>query len=367
MDISERTTRFFQSTIDFAVIHTSLEGEIQAWLGAAERVLGYSADEALGMSLTAFFTPEDRRRSLDLGELAVALSTGRSEDDRWHVRKDGTRFWASGVLSVVQNDEGQPVGLCKVLRDKTDVRTQLESLESIVANLKSRLESNQKTVASLAHELRNPMTPIVFALRLLHRPNPTPDVVEKVAKIVADQVGVLKHLLNDLSALAIEAASPFNLQLERVNLSTTLRETVDGLLEPSRQRAQVLLLVLPAADIWIAADSTRLQQMLMNLLSNALKYTPGGGHINVTATIEADMAVVRVEDDGVGIAPEILPRIFDLFTREDRHSDIAGQGIGLAVVKQLATAHGGFIEARSQGQDKGASFSLRLPLLRESS
>jgi hypothetical protein len=121
-------------------------------------------------------------------------------------------------------------------------------------------------------------------------------------------------------------------------------------------------LVLPASAIIVKADPPRLQQMLLNLLNNAMKYTGNGGHIDVSATVEADMALVRIDDDGVGISSQILPQIFELFTREGRQPEIDGQGVGLAVVKHLATAHGGFVEARSPGTNKGASFNLRIPI-----
>src|ERR1700712_26938 len=135
MDTAERSQRFVDVTTDFAVIHTTLDGVIVAWLGAAERVFGYTVEEAIGQSLSLFFTEDDKRRALDVHEVALARSQGRSEDDRWHVRKDGSRFWASGVLTSIRNGDGEAVGLCKVLRDKTDVRTQIETLENLVERL----------------------------------------------------------------------------------------------------------------------------------------------------------------------------------------------------------------------------------------
>ena len=359
---AERTQRFLDATTDFAVIHASLDGVVQAWDGAAERVLGFTDAEARGMSLSVLFTPEDRDRGLDRNEIAVAISRGRSEDDRWHVRKDGSRFWASGVLTLVYGDDGQPHALCKVLRDKTDMRTQLEALENQVDSLKTQLESERKSVRSLAHELRNPMMPIVSALALLGRRDATSQMLAKAGEILANQFGMLRRLIEDLSGVAEGATAALDLTLEPVNLSTTLARLVDSVLDEATSRRLRLALVLPDSAIEVAADPSRLQQMLLNLLNNALKYSRDGGRIDVSATIEADMAVVRVEDNGVGIAAEMLPKIFDLFTRENRHADIDGQGVGLAVVKQLATAHGGFVEGRSQGHDKGASFSLRIPI-----
>jgi signal transduction histidine kinase len=307
------------------------------------------------------FTEEDKRRGLDVHEMAVALSQGRSEDDRWHVRKDGSQFWASGVLTAVKDEDGVTIGLCKVLRDKTDVRTQIHSLENVVDKLKGDLDAGRKAVGSLAHELRNPLMPIVAAISLLQRKDAA-HVSERATKILANQVDVLKRLVDDLATVSTDLSSTPRMNIESVNLNTVVAELVDGLLETAKSRHQTLSLVLPTSAIWVRADVARLQQMLINLLNNALKYTQDGGHVDVNASVEDGMAVVRIDDDGVGISAAMLPKIFELFTREGRQPDVAGNGVGLAVVKQLAAAHGGFVEARSPGPDKGASFSLRIPL-----
>lgn len=357
---AELTSLFLESTDDVVVIQTTVDGTIREWLGGAEHVLGFSAEEAVGQSLSLFFNDEDKSRGLDAHEIAVAVEQGRAEDDRWHVRKDGSAFWASGVLTAVKADDGTVIGLCKLLRDRTDVKTQIQTLENLVGRLRSDLDAERKTVSTLAHELRNPMMPIVSALALLQRPDPA--YTAKATKILVNQVGVLKRLVDDLTAVGDDATTVPRLNLERVNLGAALRDLVDGLEESARASGRQLSLVLPTTDIWISADPARLQQMLLNLLNNALKYTRPGGRISVNATVEDALAVVRVDDDGVGISAEVLPRIFELFTREGRQPEVDGSGVGLAVVKQLAAAHGGFVEARSAGHDNGASFSLRLPL-----
>ncbi|MEO7337948.1 MAG: PAS domain-containing sensor histidine kinase [Caldimonas sp.] len=358
----DRLQRMVASTIDYAIIHATVEGVIEGWSGAAERVLGFTAEEVIGKSLSTFFTPEDRQRGLDATEIALAVFNGRSEDDRWHVRKDGSRFWANGVLMLIRQEDGQPVGLCKVLRDKTDVRIQVEMLENQLAGARDELVAERKTVSALAHELRNPLMPIVSALALLQHPEASDDMVRKAGNVLAKQVDVLTRLLDDLNAVASGPQPQRRLELEPVDLNTALDELVEGLRDSSIQRGQMLALVMPPKAIVIHADPARLQQMLLNLLNNALKYTPEGGHIGVSASVEGDMAVVRIEDDGVGMAPEVLPRVFELFTREGRQPAVEGKGVGLAVVKRLAEAHGGFVEARSPGANKGSIFTLHLPM-----
>src|ERR1700712_1626867 len=165
-EMTDRTLSWAASTIDFAVIHATVDGVIQEWSGAAERILGYTSEEALGMSLSRFFTEDDIRLGLDANEIAVALSQGRSEDDRWHVRKNGSSFWASGVLTLLRDDDGRPLGLCKVLRDKTDVRTQIESLENRVTSAKADLDARHRQISLLVHEFRNPLLPMNAAIAL---------------------------------------------------------------------------------------------------------------------------------------------------------------------------------------------------------
>jgi signal transduction histidine kinase len=136
----------------------------------------------------------------------------------------------------------------------------------------------------------------------------------------------------------------------------------DGIRTSSEQQHQELVVTVPSVPITIQADPSRLQQMLLNLLSNASKYTPPGGHIHLTVTVEASEAVIRVTDDGAGISHEVLPHIFELFTRGEPAGEVHGLGVGLAVVKELATLHGGGVEARSPGRGKGSVFTLRLPI-----
>jgi signal transduction histidine kinase len=173
---------------------------------------------------------------------------------------------------------------------------------------------------------------------------------------------LLKRLLDD--AHAAGGAPETRLELRPVVLQEALDAAVRGLHEEGERRGLALELIAPPEPVTLHADPERLQQMLLNLLGNAMKYTPAGGHITVTATVESDMVLIRFDDDGVGIAPENVDRIFELFTREARADAPAatGLGIGLAVVKRLASLHGGFIEARSAGPGKGAQFFLQLPI-----
>jgi signal transduction histidine kinase len=171
------------------------------------------------------------------------------------------------------------------------------------------------------------------------------------------------RLLDDLAVAGRTEGGLVVLAKQRLVLQDALHAAAAAVGQAIAQRKQELKVVLPRVPIWIDADPARLQQMLLNLLGNASKYTPERGHLQLSASIEDPMVVIRVEDDGVGVDEDMLPHIFELFTRAQPGAhEVEGSGIGLAVVKQLAVLHDGSIEARSAGRGKGSLFTLRLPL-----
>lgn len=364
--ISDESRRWLEAllnaNLDHAVIFFSPQALVVDWLGAAERLFGYTKQEALGRPISALFTEEDKALGLDDQEIALARLSGRSEDDRWHVRQDGSRFWANGVLTTVHDACGAVVAMCKIVRDRTDILTQIRSLESQVASHMATIDRHNRTTVLVAHELRNPLMPMMSAVALLQRSD-DPTLRARACAVLERQLGLLTNLIDDLtgsSVLSMEAR--VQIAIERVSVSQALNDAADSVRFDTSSKGQDLTLVLPAETIWIAADPARLQQMLLNLLGNASKYTHDGGQIVMSATVEDEMAVVRVEDNGRGIATELIPRIFELFTREHRGAPVPGLGVGLAVVQDLARRHGGGAEVRSPGPGKGSIFSLRLPL-----
>jgi PAS domain S-box-containing protein len=346
------------STSENAIVVVSLDGAVLAWLGAAELLFGYESDEAVGMPLSRVFTPEDVAGQLDRQERELALSAGRSEDDRWHVRKDGSRFWGSGVMEPVFEDDGTVVALAKVVRDRTDVRARVVALESRMQAAEQQNLARLEALASVSHELRNQVTPLVNLVGALERLSAAPSVTAGMRR----QLQVMGRLLDDLAQAAAVMADKPAISVTSFEVQDALAQAVAGLQALAEQRGQLLKVTVPDAPIVIEADAQRVNQILVNLLGNASKFTPAGGTIQLSATVEENMVAIRVEDDGAGIGPEVLPRIFDLFTREQRASAPEGLGVGLSVVKNLAEVHGGFVEGRSPGPGKGSVFTVRLPL-----
>lgn len=347
---------------DHAVIVMDAQGQVLSWLAGAEEILGYTEAEVVGQPLARIFTPEDRNRGFDSYELEVARADSRSADERWHLRKDGTRIWASGTVTALRDANGALTGYVKVMRDRTDLRTHVDALENQISSLQSAKEQTHLFLRTLGHELRNPLSPLSNALHLLNR-LADDEKVRALLQLVDRQVAVIKRLANDLMDVTRMELGKLPLQLQQVDLRRVLRDAVDSLQKPASNAQLKLQLLLPDAPLVLDADPERLQQVVLNLLSNAIKYTPAGGSIWLKATQDDGELMFRVQDTGIGIPPEMLPRIFDLFAQEPQAEQLApgGLGVGLALVRELVELHGGTVQALSAGRGKGAEFIVRLP------
>jgi signal transduction histidine kinase/ActR/RegA family two-component response regulator len=220
-------------------------------------------------------------------------------------------------------------------------------------------------LATLSHELRNPLAPLRNALYLLRRTGDADGVAARIHEMMERQVGHLVRLVDDLLEMSRISRGALELRRERVDVATIVRnavETAQPRIEAARHRLRVSL---PEQRLWVDGDPVRLAQILANLLDNAAKYTDAGGEIAIEARRREGDVVLVVRDSGVGIPPEDLPRVFEMFSRSASSGERAGLGIGLALSRRLAEMHGGTLEARSAGPGRGAEFSVRLPLCPE--
>jgi PAS domain S-box-containing protein len=354
--------RYLAQTQDHAVIVIDPGGRVLAWLGGTQAVFGYSSQEAVGRPASLIFNAEDREKGFDKYELTVAAQDSRSEDDRWHVRKDGTRIWVTGSVEAIKDEAGKLLGFVKVIRDKTDLRSRIDALDNQVQVLKNSQERTHRFLSTLGHELRNPLAPMQTAAHIVARLTTDPRV-EKALGVITQQVGVLTRLAEDLMEVSRAGAGKLKLDLQTTDLRTVLKEAVFGMRTTAAGKDIDLECLLPETPLEVKLDAQRFQRVVLNLVSNAIKYTPAGGRVWVKATQEGRDVIFRVEDTGIGIAPDVLPRIFDLFTQESQAADMvpSGLGIGLTIVKEIVELHGGNVQARSPGAGKGAEFSVRLP------
>jgi PAS domain S-box-containing protein len=279
--------------------------------------------------------------------------------------KKGERAEVEFVSNVYQVGPRR-VAQCNI-RDTTErMRLQRQTQEQ-ATELSDLHRRKDEFLAMLSHELRNPLAPILNAVQLLRLQQANENPVQLHARaIIERQVAQLAHLVDDLLEVARITTGRVRLQLEQVAVSGIVANAVETTRPLIDQRNQQLTISVPPEPIWLHADAARLEQILVNLLTNACRYTDEGGHIWLTVLADGDACLIRVRDTGVGIAPELLPRIFDLFTQANRHIDRAhgGLGIGLTLVKRLTELHGGTVHV-SSAIGKGSKFLVRLPKLKE--
>jgi PAS domain S-box-containing protein len=353
-----------QQASEHAVILLAPDGVITDWLGASEIIFGYSADEVVGRRHAMLFSPEDVEIGAPEKELEIARSGAPAEDDRWMRRKDGLRFWATGILQAIRGPEDTILAFGKILRNRTDLRGQLERLDNEVSSLKAAEGRKNRFISTLSHELRNPLSSASTALELLESVCSSEDEDAKFAQsVIQRQLDMMRRLVDDLLDVVRVNTGKVKLELREVSLTEIVKAAADACRPMLDDRTHNLHLILGDQPVMVQADRDRLQQVFVNLLQNAAKYTEYGGDIWVKLFLEGREAIVKVEDNGVGISGEMLPRIFDLFTQAEFASEKReGLGIGLSVVRDIVQLHGGTVTVRSDGIGKGSEFSVRLPL-----
>ncbi|HXC39013.1 MAG TPA: PAS domain-containing sensor histidine kinase [Burkholderiales bacterium] len=355
--------QWLMQTQDHAVILLDPSGLVVEWYPAATRLLGYAREEALGKPLDMIFVPEDREKGVPAYEREVARRTGRSEDDRWHVSKNGSRLWVEGILTAVFDAQGEHMGYGKVMRDRTDIRAHIDSIDNRNLILTHTEEQRRLFIATLAHELRNFMGPLSNAADLayiqLGRPSPCYPV-----DLIRRQVRAMGELVDDLLQLTLSREGKQQVNYSLVDLGSTVQHAVETCSADLAAKSLTTQILIPA-PIEIEADALKLQQVLVNLIGNAAKFSPPNSVIEVRCSTEGAEAVIRILDEGAGIAPELMPRIFDAFVQGD-HADNAHNalGLGLALVRRFVELHNGTVQVRSDGRGLGSEFIVRMPLRR---
>ncbi|MEG3192463.1 PAS domain-containing sensor histidine kinase [Lysobacter sp. D1-1-M9] len=353
---------FAQQSIDHAILLIDTDNRVTWASPGAVHILGADATEMVDQPTTRFFTPEDVELGIHEHEIAVARSGGSAEDDRWMMRADGSRFWAAGLMVALHGSDGEVSGFIKILRDQTDLKMQMETLRNRAQVLDSLGDTNHRSIATLAHELRNPLASLSMASAVLRQLSQGDARLEPPLDILERNLGFAARLVDDLEGSTRTKAGKLDLKLEGLLLQEMLQDAIQTALHRAGDSARDVDLLPPSAPVVLIADPDRIRQVFVNLIGNAIKFTAEGGRIWVKATLEGPWVVVRVEDDGAGIAPEMLERIFEMFTQADPSTARVGLGIGLSVVKDLVELHGGSVQAHSEGLGKGSKFSVRLPL-----
>jgi PAS domain S-box-containing protein len=350
-----------------ALILLDPDGKVVAWLMGARRVFGHSADEMVGRGLDCLFTPEDQADGIPESELEQARRTRSSEDDRWMVRRDNMRFWATGFVHCLRDDDGRVAGYAKILSDRTDLRGQYETLRNRVDAYVQEDRRTTLVLGTLAHELRNPLSAMSNAVQLMAL---TPMEDPKLAyaqQVIERQVKYVSALIEDLFETARARTGKAVLTYETIDVATLMRDAIETVAAQIREKRLQVEILEPPTPLSLEGDRIRLTQVLVNLLGNAAKFSGHGTRICIKTTVEGDEGVIRIEDQGRGIPPELLPHVFELLSQAHGtgNEPRAGLGLGLALVREYVEMHGGTVQVRSEGVGRGSEFTVRLPLKRD--
>ncbi len=370
-EIEKRFRLLIESARDFAIFYFDNNGNVVTWSSGAERILGWGEDEIVGKPASVVFTPEDCEARVPEKEMQQATEQGRATDERWHVRKDGSRFWASGVLASVIGASGQIEGFVKIMRDTTEGKlTEERLLAATVAAEKaeaSAIDANRAKddfIAMVSHELRTPLGTIRLWARMLRNENLSVADREEGIQMVEKAAIAQQQVIDDLFDVSRMSSGKLRLVMRETRLADVIRSAVVAV-EPVATARGIRLSSDVASDIGVVrADPGRIQQVVWNLLSNAVKFTSSGGNVKVAAHRSNDSVIIEVTDSGIGIRPEFLRHVFERFRQADPGTTRTqgGLGLGLSIAKQLVDLHGGTITARSAGEGKGATFTVSLPL-----
>ncbi len=360
----EKYRLLIEGATGIGIILLNTEGKVSAWNVGAQRILGYNETQIVGQHFSHFFVADNAASQSALLEGAQSQTEIGTTDDLQLLRLNGTRFWASVVATSLLDNTGTLRGFALVVRDITD-RKKADELRDEEDRRKDEF------LATLAHELRNPLAPLANTLETLRSLKNNPSVIDRGLERMDRQIATLKRLVSDVLDISRINAGHIELQRELLDLRSVVGHAIETEQDEIAAGHHELSTHLPETPVWIYGDAIRLEQIIANLLSNAAKYTDPHGQIVVTLDIsntqKADAvqeAVLRVRDSGIGIPTEQLEQIFKFFARTDaaRVRNNGGLGVGLSLVRGLVELHGGTVEASSSGIGKGSEFTVRLPL-----
>ncbi len=361
--------------VEQSVIATDLKGTIIYWNSFAETLYGWPSTEALGANILDLTPAPDLREQA--GEIFACLQQGQSWSGEFLVqRRDGSLFPAMVTDSPIVNNKGELIGIVGVSVDNTLRRKADEEREKLLererearADAEDANRLKDEFLATLSHELRNPLNVIIGYAEILRRSNESQKhaFVVKAAETIRRNALAQAQLVSDLLDLSRMQMGKLSINRQPVSLSTIIADAIETVRAEAARKAISLEIELADDIVVVEGDPIRLGQIAWNLLNNAIKFTPVNGKVTVTLNQEADAAIVVIEDTGQGIPSEFLPHVFEMFRQADASSARrqGGMGIGLALVNQLVKLHGGRVEVISEGEGRGARFTVWLPLFKQ--
>jgi PAS domain S-box-containing protein len=356
---------------DDAIISKDLNGTIRSWNAAAERLFGYTSAEIVGKPVRLII-PADRQAEED--DILARLRLGERIEHYQTIRqtKDGRLVEVSLTVSPVRDPRGRVVGASKIARDITEQkRANAERERLLEAERVARAEAERASrvkddfVAMVSHELRTPLNAILGWTQLMTRTRNDPALIARGLDVVARNTRLQAQLISDLLDISRIVSGKLQLDVRSVDFRAIVGQALEPIEEEARAKGVEVVQDLREGTTLVSGDASRLQQIVWNLVSNAIKFTPRGGRVRVSLDFSGAQARLEVTDNGVGIRPEFLPHVFDRFHQADRSITrrFGGLGLGLSIVKHLVELHGGEVRASSEGEGEGATFTVTLPVV----
>ena len=338
-----------------AIVSKDLNGIVQTWNRAAERMFGYAADEIIGRPIRMIIPP-DRQSEEDRVLATIRAGKAVEHFETVRQRKDGTLIEISLSVSPVRARDGAVIGASKIARDVSEQRRLTRRVEEAA-------RAKDEFLAMLSHELRTPLNAVLGYTRMLRDGRYTDERREQVFEIIERNARILSQLVSDVLDVSGIVTGKVRLTLEACDLAAPLRAAVDSVRPSAEAKGVAVRLTMPDEPAQASCDSDRMQQVFWNLLSNGVKFTPRGGVVHATLAVDADTISIAVVDNGIGIRTESLPFLFQRFWQaENVHTRVSGgMGLGLALARHFMELHGGTIAATSEGEGHGSTFTVTLP------
>jgi PAS domain S-box-containing protein len=353
---------------DYAIFLLATDGRILTWNLGAQRIKGYTAGEIIGQHFSRFYTPEEQEVGRPATLLGWAAEYGRYEDEGWRVRKDGTRFWADVILTALRDETGTPYAFAKITRDLTERRAAEERERALLVEREARsaaeeaLRARDRFLSIASHELKTPAASLSLTVESLQRASAAGRLDDErlttgLARLATatDRLGMLVDELLDVSQLS---AGRIQFRNEPLDLVALTRDII-GRFTVADEEPRIRL--AGSGEAWVSGDASRLDQVVTNLIDNAVKYSDADMPVELEVT-EADGGVtLTVRDRGFGLDDEASARLFEAFGRGLNTEHIPGLGLGLFISHQIVERHGGRISAAPRSEGQGSEFTLWLP------
>lgn len=361
---AEFYSQIIDSLQDYSIFTLDNDLIINSWSSGSTKIFGYESEEIIGKSFDVIFTQDDLKNGVSATEIETSLKEGRATDNRWHVTKDNTLFYAYGLVFPLTGLDGEMLGYVKILRDLTDRKQSEDAIKMYVKELEELNTHKESVMAILSHDLRSPLSAIIGTAKYLKdnfmkmKADDVQEMLDLLYKSSIDELDMLDYLVEWARIkYAAESFTPTTINLG---------ESIDKVFEKLNETAVINTInmhheIKPETAVF--ADGKMLLSIIQNIVSNALKHTEKGGEIKISAKIEPDKIIVQVKDTGVGMSKEIIEKLFtpQMKTLTETRKQHKGAGIGLLLVKGFLEKNGGEIWVESI-EGEGSSFYFTLPI-----